>query len=466
MEPFFWWSDEHKKLAEEAKALTEEVRPRAEEAWWKREFPWDIIKKIAERGYFGVGIPKEYGGVGLGTTGSTILTEELSRLPCVGFMFAQSRLGGVHQIHEFGTEEQKKRYLPRIAKGELSAICVTEPFAGTDASAEETFARRDGDKYIITGKKRFNTGIGVSNLHMLYARTSDKAEDVRQNKHLTGFIVERGLPGFSLEKINELIGFDNLPNGYLNLDEVPVSVDSRIGEEGQGWRVMMSGFNYERTLIAAGALGGFREMIRSVVTYGQRRIQFGQPTIDLPTNRFKVADMIAALKLSRLATYYVAHLIDTNQNAAVDAAAVKLYSTDMAVQLGVEAVQCMGGDGVTKFYPLERILRDSKITHIAGGTNEAMKLVIFSMGLREMAGGSQPHPGDGPESCLGRTGSFGETATATAASPMRPKPSTFSTAGPPRSRGGRGRMPRGPPRRTCDRNFVLYKYYLCCTMIY
>jgi alkylation response protein AidB-like acyl-CoA dehydrogenase len=386
MEAFFWWTEEQKKLAASIKEFVDELMPRAEEAFWKREFPWDIVESVTSRGYFGAGIAKEYGGMGLSVTGTCIVNEEVGRMPALGpGIYASAMLGGVHQIKEFGTEEQKARFLGRVVKGELGAIALTEPFAGTDVVGIETTARRDGNRYIINGKKRFVTGAGMASRYMLYARTSDDAEDIRRRHHLTGFIVEKGMPGFTVEKVNELIGLDNIHNGYLDLDEVPVPVDNRIGDEGQGWQAMISGFNYERVICASLAVGGFRELLRSVVSYGQRRVQFGQPTIKLATNQFKIADMLAELKLSRLSTYYAAHLLDLGQPAAVEASISKLYGTDRLMRSSVEAVQVMGGDGVTKFYPLDRIMREAKTAQIAGGTSEAMKLLIYRMGLREMA---------------------------------------------------------------------------------
>jgi alkylation response protein AidB-like acyl-CoA dehydrogenase len=144
---------------------------------------------------------------------------------------------------------------------------------------------------------------------MLYARTNDAPEAVSRYRHLTGFIVEKGMPGFTVEKVNEIIGFDNTPNGYLNLDGVRVPVENRIGEEGEGWRVMTSGLNFERTIISASTLGIYRIALRTVVGYAQRRIQFGKPTIDLVSNQFKIADLMINLKLARLATFYAAHLL-------------------------------------------------------------------------------------------------------------------------------------------------------------
>lgn len=385
MEPFPWWTEEQRKFATEIEEFVDEVLPRDEEARWKREFPWDIFHAIAERGYAGADIPREYGGMGLGATGACIVSEEMCRMPAVGRIFEASMLGGLRQVMEFGTEEQKRRFLPRIAKGELGAICITEPFVGTDAAATETVARRDGDRYIITGKKRFTTGVGVASRYMLYARTSDDPEDVRQYRHLTGFIAEKGMPEFSVERVNELIAFDNVPNGVLNFDEVPVPLENMIGEEGEGWQVMMTGLNYERTLVAAASLGTLREVITALVPYTQRRIQFGRPTINLVNNQFKIADLFMTLNLARLATYYTAYLEDLGQDIALASSTCKVFNSDRTMEALIDAVQVMGGDGVTKFYPLEGMLRQSKIDQIVGGTSEAGRLVIYRTGLREMA---------------------------------------------------------------------------------
>jgi alkylation response protein AidB-like acyl-CoA dehydrogenase len=385
MESFTWWNDEHKALAKDVGKFVDKIMPRTEEAFWERRFPRDIIEDIAQEGYFGAGVPKEYGGMGLGATGACIAIEEISRLPGVGWIFGAAMLGGWHQVIDFGSEEQKKRFLPRMARGELGGVAMTEPGVGTDVAGIESYAKRDGDKYIVNGRKRFVTGTGAAGRYMLYARTSDDPEVIRRHRHLTGFIVEKGMPGFTIEKINEVMGFDNVPNGYLSLTDVPVPLANRIGEEGEGWRVMVLALNYERALVSAQVLGAMREALRAVISYGQRRIQFGKPTIDIPTNQFKVTDMLAKLKLSRLATYYATQRLDKGQDAAVDCSVAKVFGTDAAVELGMEAIQVMGGDGTTKFYPLQRILNESKVAQIAGGTNEAIKITIYRMGLKAMA---------------------------------------------------------------------------------
>jgi alkylation response protein AidB-like acyl-CoA dehydrogenase len=199
VENFPWWTVEQNKFASDIKQFVDEAMPRDEEARWKREFPRDIFDMIGELGYTGAMIPKEYGGLGLGLTGACIAAEETSRMPGIGRVFIGNMLGGLGQIMAYGNEEQKKRFFPRIAKGEIGAICITEPFVGTDAAAIETIARRYGDHYIITGKKRFIVAAGLAARHMLYARTSDDAEDIRRHRHLTAFVVEKGFPGFTVE---------------------------------------------------------------------------------------------------------------------------------------------------------------------------------------------------------------------------------------------------------------------------
>jgi alkylation response protein AidB-like acyl-CoA dehydrogenase len=385
MEIFPWWTDEHKRFDAEVNTFVDEMMPVYGETKWTREFPWEIFRLAGERGYAGAAIPKEYGGYGLGATGGCIVAEAMSRMIGIGFPFIANMLGGLRQIIEFGTEEQKERFLPRIVKGEMGAICITEPFAGTDAAGIETTARRKGGQYIISGKKRYIVSAGVADRHMLYAKTSDDSGDRRGFQHLTAFIVEKGMPGFSVEKINEVIGFDNVQNGVLNLDEVPVPVENRIGEEGAGWRVMTGGLNFERTLISAQAVGWLREVLRNTVSYAKRRVQFGQPTINFVNNQFKVADLIVKLRMERLITYYTAYLWDLGWDVTIESTVSKLFNCENAMQASLDAMQVMGGDSLTSFYPVETAMKVSKVNEIAGGTMEACRLIIYRTGLRQMA---------------------------------------------------------------------------------
>ncbi|MEW6667104.1 MAG: acyl-CoA dehydrogenase [Thermodesulfobacteriota bacterium] len=385
MDAYPWWTEEQKVFAREIRAFVEEVMPIDAETRWKREFPWEIFRRIRDKGYAGAGVPKEYGGLGLGATGACIAAESMNRMPGPGRVFVGNMLGGLRQIIEFGTEEQKRRFLPRIAGGEIGAIVITEPFAGTDAAAQETMARREGDVYVLNGKKRFIVSAGVADRYMVYARTSEDPGDRKGYRHLTGFIVEKGFPGFSVEKINEVIGFENIQNGGLHFRDVPVPLENRIGGEGEGWRVMTAGLNFERTLICAQTVGWMGELHRNVVPYAERRVQFGMPTISFTNNQFKIADMMMRWKIARLLTYYTAYLWDLGWDITLESNMAKVYNCEGVLASGLDGIQVMGGDGLTPFYPLAAIMNVAKVENIAGGTMEACRMVIQRTGMRQMA---------------------------------------------------------------------------------
>jgi alkylation response protein AidB-like acyl-CoA dehydrogenase len=385
MDMFPWWSEEHKAFQKEIKAFVEEVMPIDAETRWTRQFPWEIFRRISEKGYTGAGVPKEYGGLGLGATGACIAAEGFNRMPGPGRVFVGNMLGGLRQIIEFGTEEQKKRFLPRIAGGELGAIVITEPFAGTDAAAQEVTARRDGDKYILNGKKRYIVSAGAARRYMAYARTSDDPKDREKYRHLTAFIVEKGTPGFTVEKINEIIGFENIQNGVLDFNGAAVPQANVLAKEGDGWKVMTAGLNFERTLICAQTVGWMGELLRNAVPYAQRRVQFGKPTISFANNQFKIADLIIRLKIARVMTYYTAYLWDLGWDITVESNVAKVFNCENVLASALDAIQVMGGDGLTPFYPLSAIMNVAKVENIAGGTMEACRMVIHRNGLRQMA---------------------------------------------------------------------------------
>ncbi|MFP3927739.1 MAG: acyl-CoA dehydrogenase family protein [Desulfobacteraceae bacterium] len=385
MEVYPWWTEEQKAFQEEVYAFVKEVMPLDAESRWKREFPWKIFEKIAEKGYTGAGVPKEYGGLGLGATGACIAASAFNRMPGPGRVFVGNMLGGLRQIIEFGTEEQKKRFLPGIAKGEIGAIVITEPFAGTDAAAQEMTAAKDGDNYVLNGKKRFIVSAGVARRYMVYARTSDSPEDRRRYRHLTAFIVEKGAPGFTVEKVNEIIGFENIQNGVLDFDHVAVPAANVLGNEGDGWPVMTAGLNFERTLICAQTAGWMEELVRNTVPYAQRRVQFGRPTINFVNNQFKIADLVTRLKIARLLTFYTAYLWDLGWDITLESNVAKVYNSENVMASSLDAIQVMGGDGVTPFYPLSAIMNVAKVENIAGGTMEACRMVIHRTAMRQMA---------------------------------------------------------------------------------
>jgi alkylation response protein AidB-like acyl-CoA dehydrogenase len=386
MEPFDWWNEKQKRLMEEAHAFADGNLGKGQEVFWTKKFPSEMLREVARKGWFGAAIPQEYSGMDSGVTGVAIVAEELSRIgSALAEAYAVSMFGGVEQLLSFGTEEQKRKWLPKIANGEVvGAVCITEPFVGSDAAGVESTASREGNHYVLNGKKRFITNAGLADIYVVYARTSEKPEDRSKYQHLTAFLVEKGTSGFSVEKINELSGWIGLPNGFLDFNEVKVHARSLIGQEGMGWKVMMAGLNFERTVYSAAMLGPMRESIRYAVAYAQRRMQFGKPTSDIPTNQSKIAGMLADLYTSRLLVYHAAHLLDEHKDAMVDAATAKLFTSETYEELVSDAIMVMGGDGWTRFYPVETYLRDAKVNQIGAGTNDIMKLVILRGGLKAL----------------------------------------------------------------------------------
>ena len=385
--PFPWWNEQHKKLAEETKKFADQNLNRGEEITWTKEFPIDVLHQVGERGWFGALIPEAYGGMDMGVTGNCIVTEELSRIgAAVAGAYCVTMFGGVEQLLQYGSEAQKQKWLPPVAKGKIvAAIGITEPAIGSDAAGMETTARREGDEYILNGKKRFITNAGVADMHLIYARTSDKPEDKAKYTHLSAFLVKKGTPGFSIERINELQGWPGLPNGFLDFDEVHVPKENVIAGEGMGWKILVDGLNFERVLFTSGMLGPMREAIRYAVGYAQRRVQFGQPTAEFQVNQFHIADMFAGMKTARLLVYYAAHLLDAKAEAMVEAASAKLYTSETFGQIMNTAIQVMGGDGWTQFYPVESFMRDSKVNQIGAGTSEIMRTIIYRGELRALA---------------------------------------------------------------------------------
>ena len=386
MEKYPWWTDKQKQLADEVKELTDRLMPMAMEDAWTQTYPWRVVNEFAKRGWYGGLIPKKYGGFheDWGVTGACIVAEEMGRLGAIcNDLIGSSCTGGVSQLLEFGTEEQRQKWFPRVCRGELhSCVCITEPYAGSDTSSIETRCTRDGDYYILNGKKRFISNALAADNYMVYATTAAPGKANRDC--ITGFIVEKGMPGFSIEKMIDLTGFDGFYNAVLSFHDVRVPVANRVGEEGDGWQIMMGGLNRERLVAAATYMGNMREALRYTTYHMKRRIQFGQPTINLPTNQFKLADMITTYTIARLLTYYAAYQYDLGVDSAAYAAMVKLYNTEeMMRNMILDAMQCMGGDGVTRAYPLERIMRDSKVRELAAGTSDIQRLIIYRRGLRD-----------------------------------------------------------------------------------
>jgi len=394
MEHYPWWNDSQKKLADDAREFTDKVLiPIGEKMAYQKKFPWPAIREMAKKGWFGAQIPAKYGGRAeeWGVTGACIICEQAGRAGAISWTLGTTMIGGIHQLVHDGTEEQRQKWLPKIAKGELQgAITIVEPYTGSDAAEMDTIAIRDGDFYIINGKKRFQSSGGTAGIYMTYVRTSSKPEDQAKYKHLSGFIIERGTPGFHVEKVNDVIAMDGVHHTYLSFNDVKVPVSNRIGMEGDGWAVMMSGLNVERLIQAIGPISFMIEVLRYAMLHLDRRIQFGQRTGDMVSNQFKIADIITSLKVAREYSYYTAYLADLGRDMQVEASIAKLFNTDLGLQAVIEGIQLMGGNGVSRFYPLERYLRDTKTMQIAAGTQEIQRLLIYRQGIKSLSSDIKP----------------------------------------------------------------------------
>ena len=385
MKTFPWWTEEHKAFAEAVSEFAKETAAREEVTRWTREAPFELYEEMGKRGFIGAAIPKEYGGLGLGATGSCILADELhAKMPGIGRIAVGNMNGGLRQIIEFGTEDQKKRFLPGIAAGEVGAVVITEMTAGTDAAGVSVTAKKEGDHYVLNGKKRFIVGAGIAERYFVYAKTSDDPEDYKKRRHLTAFMLKKGTPGFTTEKINEILAFENVQNGSLDFDNVIIPEADRIGKEGEGWKIMMAGLNFERTNIAAGAVGWHRLLLNYAVPYSQRRVQFGKTTADMPANQDKIANIVMRLNMLRNSVYYTAWQWDRGEDITIEASAIKCMGAEMSLKSAEEATQIMGGDGVNRFYPVQNIFEVSKTEHVAGGTVEACRMTVYRSAIKLM----------------------------------------------------------------------------------
>lgn len=383
---FPWWTEEQKKFQQEVRTFMRKWAPREMEQRWERDAAFDFYEAFGKTGFTGAAIPKEYGGLGLGVTGGCIVAEEVHSVsPGYGRIVVGNMMGGVMQVIDHGTEEQKKKFLPRMAAGEIGCVAITEFTAGTDAAGMEVEAKLVGDKYVINGKKRFIVGAGMADHYILYARTSADPDMNRKRKHLTAFWLDRGTKGFTTERINEILAFENVQNGSLDFDNVELGIECRIGEEGEGWEVLMGGLNFERTLISGSAVAWQKTLLRYVQAYADRRVQFGRPTADIVLNQMKIADIIMRYKSCRLNTFYSAYLWDRGEDISIEANMVKVLGAEATMASASDTVQVMGGDGVNRWYPIQNIFEVAKTDYIAGGTLEAIRLVIYRNGQRLLA---------------------------------------------------------------------------------
>ncbi|HOB87099.1 MAG TPA: acyl-CoA dehydrogenase [Bacillota bacterium] len=351
-----------------------EIKPGAEERDEKEEFSREIFDKMGELGITGIPWPEEYGGAGSDYVSYAIAVEELSRVEASAGTTLSAHVSLCSwPIYKYGTEEQKERFLKPLALGEkLGAYALTEATAGTDAASLRTTASRDGDSYILNGNKIFITNADYAEIYIVFAVTDKE----KKAKGISAFIVEKGTPGFSFGKKERKMGLRASPTGELIFDNCRVPKENLLGEEGEGFKIAMSTLDGGRNGIAAQAVGIAQGALEEAVAYARSREQFGQPIANFQAIAFMLADMATKIEAARLLTYQAAFLESQGLPYGKASAMAKLFASEVAMEVTTNAVQIFGGYGYTRDYPVERFMRDAKITQIYEGTSEVQRLVI------------------------------------------------------------------------------------------
>ena len=370
------FTDEQRMLRELCRKIAEEkIKPKSRELDEEETFPSEIIKVLGQSDLFALCIPPSYGGMGTGLLELCIATEEISRIDGgVATSYAASFLG-MFPILLFGTEEQKKKYLPKIASGEhLTAFGLTEPEAGSDASAVKTTAKKDGNYYILNGTKHFITNGGDADVYTVIAVTDKQ----RGPRGVSAFIVEKGTPGFSFGKKEEKMGIRASSTGELIFNDARVPKENLLGlKEGIGFIATMRTFDQSRPGVAAQAVGIAQGALELATQYAHQRVQFGKPITSFQGIQWMLSDMAAKTEAARSLVYSVASMVDRGvKDVGAASAAAKLFASDVAMEVTTNAVQIYGGYGYMRDYPVEKFMRDAKITQIYEGTNQIQKNII------------------------------------------------------------------------------------------
>ncbi len=378
----YFLTDEQRMIKDLARRITEEkIIPARAELDEKEEFPWEILKILAESDLFGLYVPEEYGGFGMGCFENCLVMEELSRGCCgVSVSYAASALGA-YPILLFGSDEQKKKYLPDVAKGtKLAAFGLTEANAGSDAGGIQTNAVREGDYYILNGTKQWITNGGEAEIYTIIALT-DKSKGARG---ASAFIVEKGIPGFSFGKKEKKLGIRASATRELIFENCKIPAENLIGKEGLGFIVAMKTLDVTRPGIGAQAVGLAAGALEATLNYSRQRVQFGQSISSFQAIQHMLADMATEIEAARALVYQVAKSIDAGaKDVSKISAMAKVFASDVAMKITVDAVQIFGGYGYMREYPVEKMMRDAKIIQIYEGTNQIQRNVIALQLIKE-----------------------------------------------------------------------------------
>ncbi|UDM08769.1 isovaleryl-CoA dehydrogenase [Halomonas sp. NyZ770] len=371
----FGLDDELNMLREQVNAFAaSEIAPRAAEIDHNNEFPNDLWKKFGDMGLLGITVPEEDGGTGMGYLAHCIAMEEISRASAsVGLSYGAHSNLCVNQLKINANAEQKAKYLPKLISGEhVGALAMSEPGAGSDVVSMQLRAKEDGDHYVLNGNKMWITNGPDADVLVVYAKTDPDAG----SKGITAFIIEKGMPGFSTAQKLDKLGMRGSNTCELVFQDCRVPAENVLGEVGKGVRVLMSGLDYERTVLAAGPIGIMQAAMDVVIPYIHERKQFNQSIGEFQLVQGKVADMYTTLNACRAYLYAVASACDRGQTSRKDAAGVILYCAEKATQVALDAIQLLGGNGYINEYPTGRLLRDAKLYEIGAGTSEIRRMLI------------------------------------------------------------------------------------------
>jgi alkylation response protein AidB-like acyl-CoA dehydrogenase len=375
MHDVFWLGEEERQTRDLVREVARErIAPLAAHVDESESYPAEQLKLLADQGVMGLYIPEAYGGAGLGAVAFCLAVEELAWACASTAVIFLVQYAAGYPIVAAGTDDQKRRYLPRLAAGEITtALSISEPGAGSDAAAMTTTAVRRGDRYLLNGSKMWVTNGSHAGVITLFA-TVDRG---RGHKGVTAFLVEPTFAGFALGKHERKMGIRGSPTVAIHLTDCEVPVENRLGDEGQGFHVALGALDRSRPAVGAQAVGIAQAALDAAVAYARERRQFGQPIAHFQGVQFMLADMAMQVHAARLMVYHAAALVDRGVPAtSLESSMAKCFASDAAMKVTTDAVQIFGGYGYTREYPVERFMRDAKITQIYEGTNQIQRTVI------------------------------------------------------------------------------------------
>ena len=375
MRDAFWLADDERQTRELARAIARErIAPLAAQVDETEAYPAEQLRLLGQQGLMGLYVPEAYGGAGLGALAFCLAVEEVAyACGATGVLYLVQYAAG-YPIVSHGTEDQKRRYLPRLASGEITtALSISEPGAGSDAASMSTTAVRRGDRYILNGTKMWVTNGSHASVLTLFA-TVDRG---RGHRGVTAFLVEPTFPGFALGKLERKMGIRGSPTVAIHLTDCEVPAENRLGAEGEGFRVALGALDRSRPAVGAQAVGIAQAALDAAVAYSRERQQFGQPIAAFQGIQFMLADMAMAVHAARLMVHHAGAMVDRGVTpTAMESSMAKCFASDAAMRVTTDAVQIFGGYGYTREYPVERFMRDAKITQIYEGTNQIQRTVI------------------------------------------------------------------------------------------